>query len=385
MIDGHLSIPEAKSQIQTLEYLEMQQTSSLEKAAKRYNSQPYATSTMIHEEQVRQLCAIHTVNNLLQLPADLGYDSCEISESTSCIELDDTLSDSCKQPNQVIHEWSCHGRIIRRYKQSSGGGIKPRPVDISNEESVNLDDTTTNSEQNIIWKVVTKEEFDDIAKELTLREQMLMSGDESTLGLATSSRQSQATKLNNLSLMQQIRSPYGSPYFGNYSLDVIQEALKHRGVEMEFYRVSDDHEIRTIYGRNEKDTKSDNVNNYTTISKACNKHLIGFIIYEKEENQRSALSVLSRIGSHIPVVKNFCGVGQHCAITGIQYKSTPARKNDADTNKGKEDTNDSSWYIIDSKIKDIPTLDNDDELVKHLKVIQKEGALVFRAFVESSE
>ena len=349
---------------------------------------------MIHEEQVRQLCAIHTVNNLLQLPADLDYDSCDISESTFIEKSDDqevdTQSNGCKQTNKVIHEWTCHGRIIRQIKQSNDDDINSPSVDISNEESVVLDTATKSSKQNIIWKVATKDEFDNIANELTLREQMLMSGEEDFIfpsGISSNketstSRQAQATKLNNLSLLQQIRSPYGSPYFGNYSLDVIKEVLKRRGVELEFYRVSDDNDITAIYDSQE-DTKSDNVND-TTTSKSCNKCLIGFIIYEKEENQRSALSVLSRIGSHIPVVKNFCGVGQHWyAITGMQYKQLiTSEKN---TNKGQDDTDDSSWYVIDSKIRDIPTLDTDNELVNHLKAIQKEGGLVFRAFIESSK
>jgi len=346
---------------------------------------------MIHEEQIRQLCAIHTVNNLLQLPADLGYDSCEITSST-CIDKSndevDTQSDGCKQPIQVTHTWTCRGRIIRRYRQSNEGGINSPSVDMTPQESVDLDTkSTTNSKQNIIWKVATKEEFDNIAKELTLREQMLMSGEEdftfpsgiSSNKETSTSRQCQAK--HNLSLMQQIRSPYGSPYFGNYSLDVIQEALKRRGVELEFYRVSDDNDVTTIY-----DIQKDTRNNDTTTSTSSNKCLIGFVIYEKEENQRSALSLLSRIGSHIPVVKNFCGIGQHWyAITGVQYQQIRTFEKNDDTNKGKEDANDSSWYIIDSKIRDISTLDTDIELVNHLKEIQKEGALVFRAFIESSK
>ena len=348
---------------------------------------------MIHEEQVRQLCAIHTVNNLLQLPADLDHDSCGISDSI-CKEdtdADDEVdqSNGCKQPNQVTHMWTCHGRIIRRYKQSTEDGIHySSSVDMTPPESAGKD-TTKSSKQNIIWRVATKEEFDNIARELTMREQMLLSGDKSTLSSATSSNKEastrQATKLNNLSLMQQIRSPYGSPYFGNYSLDVIKEALTRRGVELEFYRVSDDNDITAIYDSNEKDTKNaDANNNDITTSTSCNKCLIGFVIYEKEENQRSALSVLSRIGSHIPVVKNFCGVGQHWyAITGVQYQLSTSKKND--TNKGKEDTNTSSWYIIDSKIGDISTLETDNELVNLLKEIQKEGALLFRAFIESSK
>jgi len=345
---------------------------------------------MIHEEQVRQLCAIHTVNNLLQLPADLDYDSCGISDSICKEDTNDEVTNGCKQTNKVIHEWACHGRIIRQIIQSSDDDINSPSVDMTPHESAGID-TTNYAKQNIIWKAATKEEFDNIAKELTIREQMLMSGDESTLvsdisiNKETSTiRQSKATKLNNLSLMQQIRSPYGSPYFGNYSLDVIKEALKRRDVELEFYRVSDEIDITTLYNDiNEKDTRDHNDD--TPTSKSCNKCLLGFVIYEKEENQRSALSVLSRIGSHIPVVKNFCGIGQHWyAITGVQYQQIRTSEKNDDTNKGKEDTNDSSWYIIDSKIRDISTLDTDNELVEHLKAIEKKGALVFRAFVKSS-
>ena len=79
---------------------------------------------MIHEDQVRQLCAIHTVNNLLQLPAELDY--------------------APTSQTSIIHEWKCHGTVIHQCKQLNN---------------------CTNTKKD--WQVANQEEFDNIAKELT--------------------------------------------------------------------------------------------------------------------------------------------------------------------------------------------------------------------------
>ena len=300
---------------------------------------------MIHEDQVRQLCAIHTVNNLLQLPAELDY------APTS-------------QTTPIIHEWKCHGRLIHQCKQFNNN---------------------TNTKKD--WQAANQEEFDNIAKELTLREQMLMSGDESTFLSATSSKEETAnsvssgisqTKFGRLSMLQRVRSQHGTPFFGNYSVDVIREALKRRGVELEFYRVPNEIEGYATIRKNKTNENGDASKDDTRDDTSC---LLGLVIYEKDEQQTSAmLSFLTRIGSHIPIVRNFCGVGQHWyAITGVRYTSKNASEGKTGVLNEQED-NDSSWHVVDSKMRDITTLDTDGELFDYAREIQARGGIIFRAF-----
>ena len=298
-----------------------------------------ASPVVVHEKQVRQLCAIHTVNNLLQLPSDLfGEEATEVNEEPT--------------PSIIVHEWSCHGKILHRYKQSCAC-----------DKSTNTSDAT--GTDRIPWRVATQEEFDDIAKEFTLREEMLMSGDESTFLSTTSSaeevKSSGTTKdrLSKISVLQRVRSNYSTPYYGNYNKEVIEEALKRRGVELEWAGKDVDANLT-----------SQNPNTY----------LIGFIIYMKEENPRGLWTLLNRIGSHIPLVKHFCGFGQHWfAITGVRYN----QHNDDDAPHNSKDCNDSTWSLIDSKMDGIHIFHTDEGLINYVREVQQgQGGLVFRAFTE---
>ena len=254
---------------------------------------------------------------------------------------------------------------------------------------------------------------------------MLMAGDESTFLSTTASSEEvksssgimspqEGCKYNNnkkLSMLQRFRSQHGTPYVGNYSLEVIEEALNRRGVQMEFYRVPN-HEIQhapPINGSTNENTKNTNNNesvgnrdanqeddttpatsSSTTSIKKC---LIGFVIHEKEESQRSALSFLSRIGSHIPIIKHFFGVRQHWyAITGVKHhrhrylSSSFSGNNAPELNQSNNDDNSPSsilWYLVDSKMNDMPTFQTDEELMNHVREVQQGGGLVFRAFVEN--
>jgi len=177
-----------------------------------------------------------------------------------------------------------------------------------------------------------------------------------------------------LSLMQRLRSHYGTPYFGNYSLEVIEEALKRRGVELEFYRVPDD---TSLHGRIlEFELDADGATTSTT-----NKHLIGFVVYDKVVGRGRILSLLTWVGSRIPIVRHFCDVGQHWyAITGVRYKNhTQENPMDESSTDGKNDTDDSSWYLIDSKMSGMTAFHTDEDLTGFIMSIQQGGGLLFRA------
>lgn len=348
---------------------------------------------MIHEEQIRQLCAIHTVNNLLQLPDQLDYDSfinvVVGGEGGECNpEEDDGAPITNNYEKVIIHEWTCHGKILRRYTKC---------YKCQDDSALLLE---TRQQQQI--RVATQDEFDNIAKELTQREQMLLSGDESTFISATSTVSEENMSSNNrtsslqttkqlhkVSMMQRVRSQYGTPYLGNYSIDVIQEALLHRGVELEFFRLPEEEDdsinIHATKFSAEKGDANSTTRSSATTSK---KSLLGLVIYVKEDDQQrsSTLSYLSHIGSHIPIIKHFCSVGQHWyAITGVQYTSSYHDVGSASKEyKQNENNDDSSWHVIDSKRDDIIELKSDKELVDYARDIQKGGGLVFRAFIDSS-
>ena len=190
------------------------------------------------------------MNNLLQLPPDLGVNSnhdgeCEcdqfkVKESDDGNqELDERVegcaADECREKaTSIVHKWTCHGRILH------SNCIKCR-CEKPTTSSDNSGGNSKKREKNP-WLVATQEEFDDIAKEFTLRERMLMEGDESTFLSTTSSTEEVKStgmshdRLNKkLSILQRFRSQYGTPFFGNYSLEVMEEALNRRGVELEFF------------------------------------------------------------------------------------------------------------------------------------------------------
>ena len=337
---------------------------------------------MIHEEQVRQLCAIHTVNNLLQLPSDLDYDSYRGGERDRDQKWE---KGECEQSitTHSQHEWTCRGRVLCRFERCDEAEFAS---DDDDQDGFGGEDAKTKKKRSIgrRWRAATRGEFDDIAAEFTIREQRLISGDESAfMSNASIDEEETSTIMNKsqegpdvikLSLMQRLRSHYGTPYFGNYSLEVIEEALKRRGVELEFYRVPDD---TSLHGRIlEFELDADGATTSTT-----NKHLIGFVVYDKVVGRRRILSLLTWVGSRIPIVRQFCDVGQHWyAITGVRYKHrTHENPMDESSTDGKNDTDDSSWYLIDSKMSGMTAFHTDEDLTGFIMSIQQEGGLLFRA------
>ena len=118
-----------------------------------------------------------------------------------------------------------------------------------------------------------------------------------------------------------------------------------------------------------------------------NSRHIGFIIHEQCENQRTALSYLQRVGSHIPLLKNICGGGRHWyAITRIRHHSDESgpqpKKNTNDAvvyNTGDVDQKFWPWYLVDSNLNDVSMFNSEEELNAYLRKVQRGGRLVFRA------
>jgi hypothetical protein len=155
-----------------------------------------------------------------------------------------------------------------------------------------------------------------------------------------------------LSFLQRVRSQYGTPYLGNYSIEVITKALQRRGVTLEYYRVPPTEEYDNTNTNNDYFalTSAAAVSNNTAT-------LIGFIVYTKVDmSQRSISSSLTMLGRHIPIVKNFCNIGHHWyTITGLRYNDCMISRTDDecslndDMNINNND-NTTRWICIDSKM-----------------------------------
>lgn len=258
--------------------------------------------TMIHEKQSRQLCAVHTVNNLLQIPPGLPH------------RHDD---------DDAIHEWICDGSRLRSHPP---------------------------------WNIATQSEFDAIAREMTMREIQLSNN---TNNNNHNQHASLAGEDNgSLSLWQHIRSHHGTPFFGNYSIEVLQMAFERRGVRLDYFRVAKD------------DTGDTNLDSENSI----NNTLLGYVIYEQGDSDSSYLAYLKKMGScYIPFLKHLCQGMHWYAITRVRHDDG------VDTAAAAGD--DKSWYLIDSKDDEIVTLASEERLLQSLIAIQNGGGLVFRAVV----
>lgn len=330
--------------------------------------------TMIHEKQVRQLCAIHTVNNLLQLPSDLDYDTYggECDSSRQSYNGDQKREGEHEQKIMHKHEWTCRGRILYQFEQS--------PVSSTSDGNAIQGSGAESAEKKkrfLVrwWRAATQREFDDIASEFTIRERKLISGDESAFMSYASSNEAMTSTHddNRLSLMERIRSQYGTPYVGNYSIEVIRESLKRRNVELEFFRAPDD-TAREV-------TLDSGIDANDSAPSTSNKNLIGFVVYDTEVSQSRTLSLLSWMGSRIPIIKHFCAVGQHWyTITAVRYKHhTHENSFEARSDNCKVDLDYSSWYLIDSQMSGMTTFHTEKDLLGFMRDVQQGGGLLFCA------
>lgn len=324
---------------------------------------------IIHEQQVRQHCAIHTVNNLLQLPSTLVYDQevVEVQQTARKGDVDgndashdeekDTVVNNDDSDTSIHHEWTCHGKIITQQRQ---------------------------------WHTATQQEFDNIAIEVTIREKNLLyslGNDDNKIPRVTGNEEmtneidDDATK-HKLSFLQRVCSQHGTPYLGNYSIEVITEALQRRGVTLEYHRVPPTEEY---------DNTNTNNDYYAPTSAASYSNntatLIGFVVYTKVDmSQRSISSSLVMFGRDIPIVKNFCSIGHHWyAIIGIRYNDCMMPNDDGCILNDDMNTNNNDdrtiWNCIDSKMSNVIPFHTDVEVMKYMRNVQQcEGGLIFRAY-----
>jgi hypothetical protein len=161
----------------------MSKTDKTPQQGDNISTESYNIKPLIHDSQHLQLCAIHALNNLMQL--------------------------SKTSKNRTIE------------RQGRG---KQFPIQFPNEaEQVDIDDQVNGERKEMILingevytvkhvECGTKEEFDSLADNLTCKEEALLMGDgeEESADLGT----------NKISLWRRIRSNHRTPITGNYSFEV---------------------------------------------------------------------------------------------------------------------------------------------------------------------
>ncbi len=134
------------------------------------SSTDFGVQQLVHDKQHRQLCAIHALNNLLQLA-----------------------------------ENECKPRIGIHFSEA-----KERPRLMVQDKCFNLDETKLNA-----LKVRgTKVEFDMIADSLTYQERILLEGGDSL------DVEAETNVKKNLSLWNKVKSNHRTLLTGNYSFEV---------------------------------------------------------------------------------------------------------------------------------------------------------------------
>ena len=283
---------------------------------------------VVHERQSRQLCAIHAVNNLLQLHS-----------SPDVVTADECCSAS-------MYEYQCGPFIVQRSCQ-----------------------------------VATKVEMDRIADDLALTERNLLLEDrlDSTKdgdynnaagggeppvdvveGSSSDSTRDSQHKESELSLMDKLASNHRTIYLGSYSFECLELCLKRRGVTLEWYRVSDD------------PGKDDSAAALQKIVEA-DKVVCGFIINLPDESPTFWSTF-----RHVPVLGRLVHVGRHWfAVTRLRRRVNATSEEEASASTDAED----SWFLIDSDREDIVAL-SDIELNEYLASIHARGGQTFRAAIK---
>ena len=287
--------------------------------------------SVVHERQSRQLCAIHAVNNLLQLHSSPDADTADEGCSAS---TDDTY------PTHQSCMYQCGPFTVQRSCQ-----------------------------------VATKVEMDRIADDLALMERNLLledrldstkDGDYNSAGGAETpvdvvvEGSSSDSQHKELSLMDKLASNHRTVYLGCYSFECLELCLKRRGVTLEWYRVSDDSEQDSAAAVLQQSVGIDQV-------------FCGFIINLPDESPTFWSTF-----RHVPVLGRLVHVGRHWfSITRLRRRinnnmSEQAASVSTDTKEG--------WLLIDSDREDIVAL-SDIELIEYLASIHARGGQTFRATI----
>jgi len=311
------------------------------------NATTLSVMPIVNDPQHRQLCAVHTINNLLQLTTKKN------STTTREDNADDTRTAGGEQrickSNATTRSVLINGQL---YKQANN------------------------------VEFASKKELESIADEMSGREAAWMSGEEEE-------RDANGCKTNagNSQWWRSLRSNHRTVFTGNFSFSVLESALSKRDVALNWFKI-------------ENDTKPSDLTNYYDSANndddsSQNNVVVGYVINSKKEIikpysvkslARAALAVGSS-GRHwfaitkIRVVLDASHRDSGSESTMVDYGSSKSSLG-LDSGEAIEYDKD-KWFIVDSESRDDREIENNGELLEFLKEIITNDGNVFQAVTTS--
>lgn len=282
---------------------------------------------VVNDPQHLQLCAVHTINNLLQLTQNSkieGDGKVSIGGEESSLKSESTRS--------VLIQ----GELYRQSK----------------------------------LEFASKKELELIANEMSNRETAWMNGNEES---------DKGEKKGGRSLLKILRSNHRSTFTGNFSFEVLEAALTKREIALNWFNVTSDTKPSHL-------TKYNNAKDKDSL-----QVVVGYVINSKEEMNPYCFKSLAKaalpfcLGRHwfaITKVRVVTDVSHH--DSGSQRTANGASKSYINSNSGVViEYNEEKWYIVDSESHKVKELKNDVELLEMLKDVKKNDGNVFQAVTQS--
>ena len=290
---------------------------------------------LIHEDQSLQLCALHTINNLLQLQKSIDPPA---SESDNNLE---------------------EGLLV-------GGRLYP-----SSSSFVPCGSTD----------IATTRELNQIADELTQREHKLL-----TQGVeAVEDTFCEDNKKTKISLWRKLKSQHRTVVAGNYSFEVLEAFLKKRNVFLKWF-ATDAHSIASLDVISSRESEqNDSVEVPSSgINNNSSNIVIGFVLNAAEMKSSYWDTIVHSI---------FGGERHWFAITRLRRCWIPA-KSCTTTNENEqigclfldseteeeEEYDPDVWHLVDSDFSEVMELTSCD-LWDFLKELERDGGTLLQAFV----
>jgi len=309
--------------------------------SKQQNSSTLSIVPIVNDPQHRQLCAVHTINNLLQL-----------TKNSTAMKDDGTVRIAAGGSNTTCKSDATTRSVLVT------GEIYTQPK----------------------LEFASKTELDLIADELSNRETVWMGGDEEEEREPNGKK----TTVVGSSLWRRLRSNHRTLFTGNFSFSVLETALSKRDVTLNWFQI-------------ENDTKASDLTQYhSTKDEDSSQVVIGYVINSKKEMNPYSFKSLTRIALA------YGSSGRHWyAITKIRVVTDDvSHHHDSGSESGTLDDATSrgcirsnsggvigydkdAWFNVDSESRNDREIANDEELLEFLIEIQKNDGNVFQAVTPS--
>jgi hypothetical protein len=319
---------------------------------------------LIHEDQSLQLCALHTINNLLQLKKRT-----ESPPSTS--------------KSQIVRGGGTdNGSVVLKEALLCGGRFFYSSSNL--EESVNNNNTTRAD-------IATTAELNHIADDLTHREYSLL-----TQG--TSNEPDDTTRTPKLSLMQKMNSHHRTVVAGNYSFEVLEAFLSKRQVSLKWFP-TDQHSMEsldtTTFSKGTEQQQQQQQQQQGVNDDDCSV-VIGFVLNATDANSSIwssmfhsvfggerhwfAITRLRRcwIPPSIETDESTSRVTTMNTTTTSEHENTPLFLDSETDVEVEYDSN--LWHVVDSDSTEIMELTT-RELWDFLKEVERDGGTVLQAIL----